>query len=130
MVSHCANPDCRVPFHHLRGGRLYRFEIRSPQSPCADVPNVICSEKPSRATVFFWMCVECCRKFGLKFDSDNGIQLVPLKGPFFRSRSPVHARDVHRAMESMIATADHQPDTLSASDEDSEPAPVCSVCGS
>lgn len=91
MVSHCANPDCRVPFHHLRGGRLYRFEIRSPQLPCADVPNAICSDKPSRATVYFWMCMDCCRKFGLKFDTHDGIQLVPLKERCCLSRSPVIA---------------------------------------
>jgi hypothetical protein len=28
MISHCANPDCGVPFHHLRGGRLFRFEVK------------------------------------------------------------------------------------------------------
>jgi hypothetical protein len=93
MVSHCANPDCSVPFHYLRGGRLYRFEIRSPKLPCADVPNAICSDKPSRATVFFWMCMECCRKFRLNFDSHDGIQLIPMKGPRYLSRSPVIAEN-------------------------------------
>lgn len=93
MVSHCANPDCSVPFHYLRGGRLYRFEIRSPKLPCADVPNAICSDKPSRATVFFWMCMECCRKFRLKFDSHDGIQIIPIKEPRYLSRSPVIAEN-------------------------------------
>lgn len=91
MVSHCANPDCGVPFHYLRGGRLYRFEIRSPQFPCADVPNAICGDHPSRATVFFWMCMNCCRKFRLKFDCRTGVQLTSTKEPNHVSRSPVIA---------------------------------------
>ena len=92
MVSHCANPDCGVPFHYLKGGRLYRFEIKSPEMPCADVPNAICSEKPSRATVFFWMCVDCCRRFSLKFDPCAGVQLVPLTSPNQLGTAPVIVR--------------------------------------
>ena len=34
MISHCANPRCTLPFHYLRGGRLYRFDIISPSRPC------------------------------------------------------------------------------------------------
>lgn len=102
MVSHCANPDCGVPFHYLRGGRLFRFEIKSPQLPCADVPNAICSEKPSRATIFFWMCVECCRRFSLKFDRCAGLQLVPLTSPNHLGTAPViverlQAQTAHRS---------------------------------
>ena len=94
MVSHCANPDCGIPFHYLKGGRLYRFEIRSPQAPCADVPNAICSEKPSRATVFFWMCVDCCRRFSLKFDPCAGVELVPLANPRQIGSAPVIVEQV------------------------------------
>ncbi len=89
MVSHCANPNCKVPFHYLRGGRLYRFEIKSPQIPCADVPNAICSEKPSRATVYFWMCMDCCRRFSLKFDPCAGVELVPIANRGQIGNSPV-----------------------------------------
>ena len=52
MISHCASPRCTLPFHYLRGGRLYRFDITSPSRPCADVPNAVCTLTPSRATVF------------------------------------------------------------------------------
>ena len=89
MVSHCANPNCNVPFHYLRGGRLYRFEIKSPQIPCADVPNAICSEKPSRATVYFWMCKDCSRRFSLKFDACTGVELVPTANRGQIGNSPV-----------------------------------------
>jgi hypothetical protein len=89
MVSHCANPNCKVPFHYLRGGRLYRFDIKSPQMPCADVPNAICSDKPSRATVYFWMCMDCCRRFSLKFDPCAGVELISLANPAQVGNSPV-----------------------------------------
>jgi hypothetical protein len=56
MISHCANPDCAQPFHYLRGGHLYRFDITDPSAPRADVPNAICSLKLAHATVFFWLC--------------------------------------------------------------------------
>lgn len=77
MISQCANPACDVPFHYLRGGRLYRFDIKSPSLPCNDVPNAICSLKPSHATVFFWLCEECSRNYSLRFNHRDGITLVP-----------------------------------------------------
>jgi hypothetical protein len=81
MISHCANPDCRLPFHYLRGGRLYRFDIRHPTTPCSDVPNAICSLKPSQGTVFFWLCEKCFSKYSLRFNFRDGISLVSLTDP-------------------------------------------------
>lgn len=77
MISHCANPQCRAPLHYLRGGRLYRFDVKSPVEPCHDVPNAICTSKPVRAAIFFWLCEECCARFSLKFDLHVGVRLVP-----------------------------------------------------
>lgn len=76
MISHCANPKCRAPLHYLRGGRLYRFDVKSPVEPCQDVPNAICTSKPARAAIFFWLCEECCTRFSLKFDLRLGVRLV------------------------------------------------------
>ena len=53
MISHCANPRCTLPFHYLRGGRLYRLDSTSPSRPCADVPNAVCTLTPSRAPLYF-----------------------------------------------------------------------------
>jgi hypothetical protein len=78
MISHCANPDCAQPFHYLRGGHLYRFDITSPTRPCADVPNAICTLKPSRATVFFWLCAPCSSSYSLSFNFHDGIEIVQL----------------------------------------------------
>ncbi len=78
MISHCANPDCKLPFHYLKGGRLYRFDLRHPSAPCTDVPNSICSRKPSHAAVFFWLCEQCSLKHSLKFNVREGLTLAPL----------------------------------------------------
>lgn len=76
MISHCANPDCKVPFHYLRGGRLYRFDIRHPSIPCSDVPNAICNTNPSHAAVFFWLCEQCASQYSLRFSIRSGISLI------------------------------------------------------
>ncbi len=94
MISHCANPDCTVPFHYLRGGRLYRFDIRHPSTPCNDVPNAVCSLKPSHAAVFFWLCEQCSLKFSVKFNSQEGLSLAPLvNAPGKRASAPVVTLD-------------------------------------
>ncbi len=78
MISHCANPDCAAPFHYLRGGRLYRFEVKSSSPPRNDVPNAICSRKAPLTTVYFWLCESCCSTLSLRFDPGRGIRLQPL----------------------------------------------------
>lgn len=77
MISHCANPDCAAPFHYLRGGRLYRFEVKSPSSPRGDAPNVY-SHKAPWVTVYFWLCKSCCSRLSLRFDPTTGVRLQPL----------------------------------------------------
>ena len=81
MISHCANPECRLPFHYLRGGRLYRFDVRQPVEPCKDVPNAICENSPSQASVYFWLCDDCSLKYTLQFSTRHGISVLPLQQP-------------------------------------------------
>lgn len=78
MISHCANRACGLPFHYLRGGRLYRFELKAPHTPCSDVPNAICDSKPSHATIFFWLCERCSARYALRFNVREGVRLVSL----------------------------------------------------
>lgn len=78
MISKCANPTCKTDFHYLRGGRLYRFDLRRPSTPCKDVPNAICAANPSHATVFFWLCEDCSLKFTVSFSTREGVSLLPL----------------------------------------------------
>lgn len=91
MISECANPQCRTAFHYFRSGRLYRFDLRRPKEPCADVPNAICASKPSHASVYFWLCGDCSRKYTLRFTSREGISVLPVGHPSGR-RNPVVVR--------------------------------------
>ena len=100
MISHCANPQCGAPLHYLRGGRLYRFDVKSPAEPCQDVPNAICTSKPVRAAIFFWLCEECCSHFSLQFDLRLGLRLVPATAASRRllSRPVVLAGDAGQSL--------------------------------
>ncbi len=66
MISTCANPVCKKPFHYLRGGRLYRFDAPYPHNYSDDIPNAICAT--TRHAVFFWLCRSCSSKFTLRFN--------------------------------------------------------------
>ncbi len=90
MISKCANPQCGTAFHHLRGGKLFRFDLRRPLEPCRDVPNAICENKPSHASVYFWLCGECSGQYALRFSPHDGIAIVPGQSP--DERHPVVAR--------------------------------------
>lgn len=91
MISQCANPQCGAAFHHLRGGRLYRFDLQKPMEPCRDVPNAICESKPTHASVYFWLCGDCSPRYALRFSSRQGISVVP-SGPAVENRNAVVAR--------------------------------------
>ena len=68
MIEKCANPTCSRPFHYLRGGRLYCFELR---------PGVAFASRQSakRITVYFWICERCSASLSLEFDAERGILL-------------------------------------------------------
>lgn len=91
MISECSNPQCAKPFHYLRGGRLYRFDVRRPVEPCRDVPNAICASKPSEASVFFWLCADCSHRYSLRFSLREGTSVVPLE-PVPEAGNPVVTR--------------------------------------
>ena len=78
MITACANPACNRPFHYLRGGRLYRFDLRSPQFRGGGVSNAILEAAHDRTTLFFWLCKQCSASFSLRFEPDTGITVVPL----------------------------------------------------
>lgn len=90
MITACANPACNRPFHYLRGGRLYRFDLRSPQFRGGGVRNAISGGGHDRTTLFFWLCKQCSASFALRFESDTGITVVPLaRRREVRQRGPV-----------------------------------------
>jgi hypothetical protein len=89
MISTCANPACKKPFHYLRGGRLYRFDSPCPGAHSDDVGNAVYKTKPGRCAVFFWLCSKCAATLSLQFDGRQ-ISVMPLKAPFRgNARHPV-----------------------------------------
>lgn len=91
MISTCANPACKKPFHYLRGGRLYRFDSPCPDSYSDDVANAVYATKANRCAVFFWLCSECSSKLSLKFNGRE-VSVMPLKAPFRgNARHPIVA---------------------------------------
>lgn len=89
MISTCANPDCREPFHYLNGGRLYRFNAACSQDLPGTVNNAVCAGGHVRTAIFFWLCDECSSRLTLKYDG-NRLAVEPLaSGNRGRKRSPV-----------------------------------------
>jgi len=78
MITACANPGCNRPFRYLRGGRLYRFDLRSPQFRRAGASNAISEGAHDRTTLFFWLCKQCSASFSLRFEPGTGVTVVPL----------------------------------------------------
>lgn len=94
MISHCANPECHTPLHYLRGGRLYRFDVKSPVEPWPDVPSAVCAMRPTPEAIFFWLCKCCCSCFSLKFDRQQEVKLVSQAATMSRSsNAPVIIAD-------------------------------------
>lgn len=89
MISHCVNPDCNLPFHYSRGGRLYRFDAAGQSFGVETVSNAICSQQPSGTAVFFWLCKRCSPGLSVTFDGQHA-SVAPVPSTS-RSRSPVVA---------------------------------------
>ena len=75
MVDKCANPNCETTFKYSSSGRLFAFELRSPNAPCKDVPHTICEKHPSHATVCFWLCERCSHYYDLSFSIHQGVRI-------------------------------------------------------
>ena len=78
MITACANPACNRPFHYLRGGRLYRFDLRAPQCRGRGVSNGISEAAHDQTTLFFWLCKQCSANLSVRFEPNTGITIVPL----------------------------------------------------
>jgi hypothetical protein len=75
VVSQCANPECGVPLHYLRDGRLYQFEVRA-LNHVKDQPGT--KKKPLRQVWHYWLCGSCSSILTLQFDQRKGLQVAPL----------------------------------------------------
>lgn len=110
MITACANPACNRPFHYLRGGRLYRFDLRSPQFRGTDVGNALSGVKHDRTVVFFWLCRECSAKLSLQFDPGAGLTVIPSA----RRREARQQGEVVITRESSVVTDQAEPPQLAS----------------
>lgn len=66
VVSKCANPNCSIPFLHLRKGALFAFEINSGREPTGHDESLITLHKGQRRLETFWLCDHCSSRFMIR----------------------------------------------------------------
>ena len=54
MISNCVNPTCRVPFSHLREGRIITVDR---------VLSAAAARRAERPTEQYWLCGTCSKSF-------------------------------------------------------------------
>lgn len=74
MISKCANPECGIPLHYLRHGRIFRFDTVGRTSdilpPFAKTPERV---------AHYWLCGHCCCNLTLIFDPIQGVSIRPIE---------------------------------------------------
>ena len=91
MVKTCVNPACAVPFRYFRGGKLFRFDVKSSFELCLDVPGQMRQLKPAGTSEVFWLCENCCSTMALSFGPRDGIAVVTL-----RTEQPAGSKSAHK----------------------------------
>jgi hypothetical protein len=79
MVKTCANPACAAPFRYWRGGKLFRCDVKTRSVHGLDIPGQVGETKPTRSSVFFWLCENCSSSMTLRFDPHQGVRVVPIR---------------------------------------------------
>jgi hypothetical protein len=75
MLSKCADPNCSIPFHYLRDGKLFRWDgvgITDHR------PAPSHASKPNRKVEFFWLCGDCASRMIVVFQQGVGVTVRPL----------------------------------------------------
>lgn len=75
MLDTCANPGCATPLKYLRDGRIFIFDVGSPQAG----PD----GKRLRHLEHYWLCGTCSQSLILEQDR-AGIRVVPRPSPVLR----------------------------------------------
>lgn len=78
MLHKCANPDCSIPFRHLREGKLFLAENEH-------LPRRRSGSRRTRMAAslrrleHYWLCAQCAQQFTLAYDAERGMITVPLR---------------------------------------------------
>jgi hypothetical protein len=63
MISHCANPECKAEFTHMREGALFVIQVPN------DVPE------------YYWLCPPCAIILHVVHDSSVGMRVEARPDP-------------------------------------------------
>lgn len=83
MVSKCANPECSLPFHYFREGKLFRIEAEGIAVEPPAGPKLVSGKRPHRVE-HYWLCGACSTKLTLAYDPAKGAVVIPLPRPAVR----------------------------------------------
>jgi hypothetical protein len=78
MLHKCANPNCSIPFRHLREGKLFLAENEHP--PRRRNGSLRVRTPSVRRIEHYWLCAQCAQQFTLAYDAERGMLTVPLGG--------------------------------------------------
>lgn len=80
MVSRCANAECGAPFHYLREGKLFKFEVAShpPEHAVGAGTRLVTTKKSPTKIEHFWLCGNCSRQMTLRYQHATGVVLIHL----------------------------------------------------
>ncbi len=73
MLSKCANPTCKNPFHYLRDGKLYQMETG------VGGPQLVGGKKPQHKVEYFWLCSNCAPQMTLTYTPGKGVMTVSIE---------------------------------------------------
>ena len=71
MLSECLNPECRMPLHYLRGGRIVR---------------TVHQEGASMKLEYFWLCRECSRLYDFLLTPGEAVTAIRRESDEFRRK--------------------------------------------
>jgi hypothetical protein len=76
MVSKCANPECSVPFHYFREGKL--FQVDTTSSGLRPSGPQLMGGKMMYRVEHFWLCGVCSASLTLSYHPAKGVFTVPI----------------------------------------------------
>ena len=73
MLDRCANPNCGVPFRHLRGGKVFRMSTDA-------AADLRITRMPAPGVEYFWLCQACSHAYTLVVSAKGCMETVKLAG--------------------------------------------------
>jgi hypothetical protein len=82
MIHQCSNPTCSKPFHSLREGRIFVFDLPDKDSSAAAPGG------HTRRMRHFWLCSACSQTLVLEQTAEKEIRIALKAARFTSQTSP------------------------------------------